>query len=227
MMIRSIGAFAVLVLVVLAISAEARADRRDYILIVDRKAEGIGGGECSPAQSWLARDLNSIEHDGTMGEVTLSASRFTLPAGTYEATIRAPAAYVGRHRARLQNLTEGATELLGSSEWAQYFSGSNFSAQTHSVIQGHFTIQSSSEFEVQHWCRFSDGAGSIPLIELGFFTSTNHALPDDEIYTTVQLYRAVRPNPVAGLTTWGLVLLAAVLWGANRIRRGLPISSPM
>jgi hypothetical protein len=207
-----------LVLILAMLATAAKADRREYILIVDSKMAGQNGGACSPLSTWFERDLNSIEHDGT-GQVVLSGNSFILPPGTYEATIRAPTAFAGRNRARLWSVTEATTVLLGTSEWntVQELAGpAALGAQTHSLIQGRFTIESSSEFEVQQWCRAA--TSSFNDLELGIAVNIDGFQFDDEIYTTVQLYRVTGPGSVTGLTTLGIVLLGGALMAATRGR---------
>ena len=79
---------AVLVCQVWAGPASASGDIREYILIVNRQPTDAPTTPCSPVE-WLPRPLTVIDADDT-GQVSLSNDRFTLPAGTYEARMRAP-----------------------------------------------------------------------------------------------------------------------------------------
>lgn len=124
------------------------------IVIEDQKANGTAGGTFT-AGAWQTRDLNTeVSDDGS--HASLASNQITLAAGTYEADISAPAHWVSLHQARLQNITDGTTTLLGSSEYT--YNG----IQSRSVIRGRFTIASSKVFEVQHQCsstHSSDGLG--------------------------------------------------------------------
>ena len=84
---------------------------------------------------------------------------------------RVPGYSIFEHKIRLYNVTDTATEILGTS------TRSNIS-QTDSCINGKFTIASSKTFKIEHMCSKTntlDGFGRA----CGFGT--------DEIYTTVVL----------------------------------------
>lgn len=146
----------------------------DYIHIRDEKASGAGGGTFTSG-SWQKRDLTTeVEDDG--GHASLATSQITLAAGTYRAHVRCPAYGVDRHQARLRNVTDAATTLVGSTEFA---SSGNF-IYNDSVILGRFTIAGTKTFEVQHRCettRSTQGLG----VEANF--------GEVEIYTDVELWK--------------------------------------
>jgi hypothetical protein len=66
-------------LTVLASAGTASADRREYILIVNRQPGDVPDERCQP-RVWSGRGSNSIEWDDT-GQVTVQNGRFTLPPG--------------------------------------------------------------------------------------------------------------------------------------------------
>src|SRR5690606_14857015 len=66
------------------------------------------------------------------------------PAGTYEVEAVAPASHVDDHQARLHNVTDGTTAVLGQSV------RSNTDASTNAVVKGVFVIASTKTFELQH-----------------------------------------------------------------------------
>lgn len=119
-----------------------------YILIQDQKSQN-SNGQTLNSGAWRTRDLNTIVTD-TTGAVTLNNSgagpRFNLPAGTYRAYIRCPMWAADRYQARLQNITDSATTLWGSSE-----NNTNLTpaATNSSDIIGRFTISAAKDFEVQ------------------------------------------------------------------------------
>lgn len=141
------------------------------VILQDQQTTSTDGGTFTSG-AWQTRTLNTEVVD-VNGVCTLSSNQFTLDAGTYEILASAPAYYVINHQARLQNISDTATELTGTSEYSYNAN----TAQTRSVIQGRFTIASSKTFEIQHRCnttRATNGFGA----GAGFTT---------EVFTTVFL----------------------------------------
>lgn len=139
----------------LTLSNAQRAN--DYIELRDEKAAGTDGGGFTSG-AWQKRDLNT-EHADTGGHASLASSQITLAAGTYVADIVCPAGVVDNHQARLYNVTDAATALVGTS----MFCASGSTQYTQSQITGRFTIAVSSTFEVQHRCqttKATDGLGN-------------------------------------------------------------------
>lgn len=120
----------------------------------DEKANGQSGGSGSGTGAQV-RDLNAIKYN-TIG-VTLSANRFTLPAGTYKIFASAPACQVNKHRAYLYNFTDSTTTLSGTNE----YSDQTNNVSTRSVILGVFTIAASKTFEIRHYIAASAGTATI------------------------------------------------------------------
>lgn len=146
----------------------------DYIVLRDEKTSGTGGGTFTSG-AWQTRTLNTESVD-TGSHCTLSSNQFTLSAGTYRIQASAPACQVAVHQARLQNVTDGTTTIVGTSEFntngAQY-------AQTRSVVSGRFTIATSKTFELQHRC-------STTRSTYGFGFG---ATLTTEVYSVVELWR--------------------------------------
>lgn len=144
-----------------------------YICIRDEKASGTNGGTFTSG-AWQTRDLNTEVSD-VGGYASVASNQITLGAGTYLANIRCPAYQVSRHKARLQNITDGTTVLLGTSEVT-----AAVSVTTESKVCGIFTLAASKVLEVQHYCS-------------GTLASTGFGLPAsfgvNEVYTTVELIR--------------------------------------
>jgi len=116
----------------------------EYVLIVDEKSSGTAGGTFTSG-AWRTRDLNTEKAD-TGSVASVASNQITLAAGTYRAYIRCPIFNCGRNLTRLQNITDTATTLTGSSE----LGGSASSSE--STITGRFTIAATKTFEVQHQC---------------------------------------------------------------------------
>lgn len=157
---------------------------RDYILIVDEKAAGIDGGTFTSG-SWQTRELNTEKVDAG-NHASLAANQITLAAGTYEVRISCPAGGVLNHQARLRNITDNTTALVGTSERTDREIGENnwvhwdLTATTRSLIVGRITIAEEKTFEVQHRCiqtRATDGFGR----PAGF--------DEVEVYTVAEFYK--------------------------------------
>jgi hypothetical protein len=107
---------------------------------------------------WQTRVLN-VEAQDTGNNGSLASNQITLAAGTYECLIFTPAASVSFHKARLRNITDGVTTLVGTS----CSQGTGSYEISYSIISGRFTIASQKVFEVQHRCsatRNTDGFGT-------------------------------------------------------------------
>ena len=144
-----------------------------FATISHRAASGTSG-TTSVATTWTTRTLNTL--DNPAGIVTsLASNQFILPAGTYYLDGSYQAYNVGHNRARLQNITDGTTTLLG---------GNAYEVNTGNVmvlapIKGYFTITSAKTFEIQHY--------AVTGVAAGFGTSSSIA-GIDEVYalTTIQ-----------------------------------------
>lgn len=111
----------------------------------DEKASGTTGGSAGAGTS-VTRTLNTVKKN-TISGASLSGNQVGLPAGTYRATAFAPANNVGPHQAYLYNVTDAATQVVGTNAYA---GGSTIS--THSVIgEAEFTLSASKVFEIRHW----------------------------------------------------------------------------
>lgn len=139
----------------------------------DVKASGTAGGSAS-ATTTHTRTLNTLV-DNTGIVTSLVSNQFVLPAGTYQIEASAPSLQADQHRARIRNITDGTTALLGTNEYS-YAAGNV--TQSSSRVSGEITITSSKTFELQHYtktARATDGLGT-PV--------TNG---DTEMYSTVKI----------------------------------------
>jgi uncharacterized delta-60 repeat protein len=140
--------------------------------IWEQLSMGINAGTFT-ADVWQTRTLNII--NASQGNrVTLNNNQFTLPAGQYSIYISAPAYKVGNHQIRLRNVTDDATELVGTSAVSSVTSES----VNNSLIDGLLSLNKSCAFEVQHRCSISE-----PVDGLGVATGFG----ENEIYTTVKI----------------------------------------
>ncbi|MBK9751738.1 MAG: hypothetical protein IPO91_33915 [Chloroflexi bacterium] len=143
------------------------------IVLRDEKTQNTGGGTFTSG-AWRTRDLNTEAVD-TGNHCTLGSNQFTLAAGTYRIYASVPAAYCRRHQARLQNITDTTTTIVGTSEYTTAADAD--ATATRSIIEGRFTIASSKTFEIQHRCQTTFASN-------GFGVASNFTT---EVYTTVRL----------------------------------------
>lgn len=143
----------------------------DYVFVRDKKATTVDGGTFTQG-AWQTRDINEEVAD-TGNQASIAANQITLAAGTYRCQISAPAYQITRHQTRLQNITDAATELLGTSE----YTGPD--DQNRSFIIGRFTIASTKVFEIQHRCQATQ-------ITFGFGVAADWT---DEIYTLAEFWK--------------------------------------
>ncbi|MBD2005600.1 MULTISPECIES: hypothetical protein [Cyanophyceae] len=147
----------------------------DYILIADEKASGTHGGSFTSG-AWQTRILN-VKKSDTGNNASLSSNQITLLSGSYRCKISAPAYYASVHKARLRNISDNLTAVVGSSEQTQ---DAGSGVQTRSFIVGVFTITSSKAFEVQHRC-----GSNAPTTGLG--VASNYG--EVEIYTIAEFWK--------------------------------------
>lgn len=143
----------------------------DLIILRDEKAQNTSGGTFTTG-AWQTRVLNTESVD-TGNHCTLASNQFTLAAGTYRIRASAPAFFVGRHQTRLQNVTDTATVLTGTSEFSSTTNGD----QTRSWVIGRFTIGASKALEIQHRSGATQATN-------GFGVEANLTT---EVYTVVEL----------------------------------------
>jgi hypothetical protein len=146
----------------------------DYLKYEDQKAQNTSGGTFTSG-SWQTRVINTEVSD-VGGHGTLASNQITLAAGTYIIRASAPAFATNRHQARLQNVTDATTVLVGTSEHTDTQGDGN---QSRSWVQGRFTIGASKALEIQHQCQ-----GTRPTF--GFGVESNFTT---EVYTVVELWK--------------------------------------
>lgn len=143
-----------------------------YAKIVDKKSSGTNGGTFTSG-AWQTRTLNLIDTNEAGIVTSLSGNRFTLAAGTYYVSCRAPAFSVERHRIALYKVTAGNYALYGESHYA--YSGVLAFAAAAGIINTDGTY----EYELRHRCevtRTNDGLGVASSFGV------------DEIYSTVEIF---------------------------------------
>ena len=147
---------------------------RSYAKITDTKASGVDGGTFTSGV-WQRRTLNTKDSDDDL-IVTLAGGQVTLQAGKYRIKASAPGYEVGAHKIRLRNITDGTTEIVGSSAYFNF----NLNVMTHSFLSGEITIVSAKTFELQHHCQTTDLSGfGVDLSGDG----------ENAVYATIEIWR--------------------------------------
>jgi len=144
---------------------------------VDSKASGTNGG-VSVSGSWQTRNLTSLTDSNT--GITLASNQLTIPAGTYQVWAASPfQGVVNRANTRLQNITDGATLLDGSSACSTG-GGTTF----HSYIVGIFTLSATKTVELQYQVQTVAGAQQ----DLGFSSGGSFTV-GHEVYTQIKIVK--------------------------------------
>lgn len=118
-----------------------------YVYLRDEKAQNTEGGTFTSG-AWRTRTLNTEVSD-TDGICNLAANQISLAAGTYIFRIRCPGCQVDRHQARLQNVTDATTVMVGGSHFNESARATNGSV----FVVGKAVIPDGKLLEVQHRCQ--------------------------------------------------------------------------
>lgn len=121
----------------------AVAASQQLIHVRDEKASGLNAG--TSTTSYTTRTLNTVKTN-TISGAALASNQITLPAGTYLFEVTAPATRVGRHKAKVYNVTDGADALIGTSANAN--SSGDYSEASR--VCGVVTIAGAKAFDVRH-----------------------------------------------------------------------------
>ncbi len=119
----------------------------DVIVLEDQRANGTNGGAMT-AGVWTTLPLNTEVVDSA-GICTLSANRFTIPAGTYRIRASSCGNNSNGHQIRLMNISDSTTALVGTQAWNNNTINIQGYAATQSTIDGQITIAASKTFELQ------------------------------------------------------------------------------
>ena len=140
-------------------------------LAEEQTANTSGGTATSGA--WRHRSLNTEVYDHN-NIVTLSGHQFTLGAGTYIIEWSCPAYLVGRHQARLYDVTGSAVERAGTSAYTNNAEPS----VTNSTGSAKVTLTANNTYKIEHRV-------AATVATKGFGVEAN--LGEKETYTTVKI----------------------------------------
>lgn len=149
-----------------------------YAYVREEQTQNTNGGTFTSG-SWATRVLNTEVNDAS-GIVALASNQITLAAGTYVVLCRAPAYGVDRHQLRLQNITDAATLLTGSSHYDSNNAGSGVQGPADEAhLRGQFTISGTKAIELQHKCQTT-------LATFGLGVAANLTT---EVFAEVEIWR--------------------------------------
>jgi len=149
------------------------SSREEFAQFTEEQADNTVSGDSLVAGSWTKRTLNTTRTN-TVTSATLTASVVNLPAGTYYIEANAPAQSINVHQIRLRNTSDGATALVGETNYA---SATN-TVMNQATLSGRVTIASSKNFELQHWIQ--SGSGGAPNDSTG---------EEVEVYSNIRIWR--------------------------------------
>lgn len=124
--------------------------------IADTKSRGTAGGVATAA-SWNLRTLGEVEDPYSL--ISFSSNKFTLLVGKYLIYIVCPASGVGKHQARLFNVTDTEPVAWGASATA-VGTGVQSTSTIFCVLD---VTDAATEYEVQHYIQTSVGANDLGL----------------------------------------------------------------
>jgi hypothetical protein len=142
------------------------------VILRDEKAQNTAGGTFTSGADQTR--VLKVEHSDASGICSLSGNQFTLSAGTYEITVRAPAVTVNYHYLILYNVTDTAVIETGNASFARPDPNGDSS---DAWLFHKFTIGASKALEIRHRC-------TTTAATFGFGLAGNHAT---EVYTEVVL----------------------------------------
>jgi hypothetical protein len=128
-----------------------------FLHVREEQPSGTAGG-ASTASTWQQRVLNTVKTNGITG-ASLASNQITLPAGTYYVECSAPSYGTGQTKARLRNVTDSATAIVGQSHYVEngsYQSGGN------SQVSGRITLSATKTLQLEHFtgtAQVTDGLG--------------------------------------------------------------------
>jgi len=141
--------------------------------VQDQKTSGTNGGSSSAGVN--IRAINTILTNEISG-ASLGSNQITLSAGTYEVVASAPARGSQNHKVYLYDTTGAIDLLIGSS--ADTSTDPSYRVQTTSVVQGRFTLSTTSVLELRHYI-----TAALATSGLGAAVSSGQV----EVYADVQI----------------------------------------
>lgn len=143
-----------------------------YAKLSNVQASGTGGGTATSGAYEKVTLNTEVDPNGIV--TGLTASVFTLAAGTYYIKARSPGYNVDLHKCKIRNTSDGSDTLIGT---AEYTDGA---ATSTSIVEGQFTITASKNFELQH--RVSNTVATVGR-------GNPCTFGDSEVYAVVEIWK--------------------------------------
>ena len=142
-------------------------DLADLLHVREEQAANTASGTFTQ-DVWQTRVLNTVVTNEISG-ASLATNQITLPAGTYEIRSFAPAYRCSQHQSKLRDTTNTSDLIIGSSAFTDTsVDGDN----THTFVNGKFTLSGEVVLELQHRCTVSHStngfgvAGNVGVVEV-------------------------------------------------------------
>ena len=149
----------------------------ESVWVKDYKASGVPGGT-GTVTTWTARDLNTVDNidNYTWASLNSGAAQITLDAGKYEIDASVPFYKTDYTQTRFRNITDGTTDVLGTSDF--FTNSSNVGGRA--PLTGAINIGSQKVFELQYYFTATTGSS-----DLGVNVDTG----EGELYTQMKIRR--------------------------------------
>ena len=176
--------------VALRVAGTVRADQIDagqilgspaYLQFAETTPKGVAAGE-NVITGANSRNFNTTPFNTHNLAASLNNGDITLPAGTYQCRISAPAYRVDGHQTRLK-IVNGAVLLYGTSEYSDNTLSPG--VQSRSEITGQFTLASTSTIRVEHATKTVKTVNGLGLPATAFWTDGNPV----EVYTVAEFWK--------------------------------------
>ena len=144
--------------------------------VQEQQPTGTDGG--TNVVGLQTRTLNNVVTNTITG-ASLASNQFTLPAGTYDIVVSAPAYRVARHRIQLYDITNSAIKELGTSG---YSGSASANTNSHSFINAQIVVAATTVFEIKQY---------MTTIAANFGLGVDAQDGNPEVYTNVFITEAV------------------------------------
>ena len=139
--------------------------------------DGTSGGSTTTT-TWTVYPLNTENTDAD-GIVSLSSNQFVLQAGTYKINAFATFFRSNVCQIRLRNITDGTTEIVGSTTYVSTIDDSH----STSHLSDEIVIAAAKTFELQYWCNVGQAS-------IGLGTQAGTA-GENEVYGVLEIEKVV------------------------------------
>lgn len=144
------------------------------VVVADTKPRGTSGGPAT-TDTWVLRTLGELSDERNLA--SFSANKFKLVPGKYFIFISCPAYNIGRHQARLFDVTN--TQVVA---WGTSVESTAAGITSNSIICGFFEVtDANTEYQIEHWVQTAAGSN-----DFGVAASSNNSTPytsHREVYT--------------------------------------------